>query len=94
MEARMEMNQQTAREWITLQNDRRPKVRYWLPAAAVDEEDLRRELRALSERGFGGVEIVVLNTTPPVIAKSADGWGHPPGTVRWRSSQRRRRHSG
>ncbi len=71
------MKQRTAGEWITLKNDRRPKVRYWMPAAAVDEEDLRQDLRSLSARGFGGVEVVVLNTTPPVIAKSADGWGTP-----------------
>lgn len=25
-------------EWQNLSNDMRPKVRYWLPAAAVDEE--------------------------------------------------------
>lgn len=57
----------------------RPKIRYWLPAAAVDEDDLRAELCELCARGFGGVEIVVLSTLPEVLAKGEDGWG----TEKW-----------
>lgn len=57
--------------------DARPKVRYWLPAAAVDEADLCAELQALAARGFGGVEVVVLSTLPPEVAKSDLGWGTP-----------------
>lgn len=33
----------------------RPKIRYWLPSGAVEEEDLRKEIRALYDRGFGGI---------------------------------------
>lgn len=61
--------------WEKLEASARPKIRYWLPAAAVEEEDLRRELRALKERGFGGVEIVVLERLSPAIQQSEDGWG-------------------
>ncbi len=39
------------------------------------EEDLRNELRALHKRGFGGVEIVVLERLSPEILRSEDGWG-------------------
>jgi hypothetical protein len=53
----------------------RPKIRYWLPAAAMDERDLRLEIEKLYERGFGGVEVVVLATLPDTIARSEDGWG-------------------
>lgn len=62
-----------------LKNEMRPKIRYWLPAAAVDENDLRMEIRDFKARGFGGVEAVVLSTTPEEIAKSEDGWG----TANW-----------
>ena len=61
--------------WENLAMEYRPKVRYWLPAAAMDEEDLREELRQLKARGFGGVELVVLGFLDPAISLSEDGWG-------------------
>lgn len=54
----------------------RPKIRYWLPAACVQEDDLREELKQLCARGFGGVEIVSLGAQNPEIDRSEDGWGH------------------
>lgn len=68
-------NRQTLEAWGNLQMEMRPKIRYWLPAAAMDEKDLRTEIRQLKERGFGGVEAVVLASLPDEIAKSEDGWG-------------------
>lgn len=53
----------------------RPKIRYWLPAAAMVEDDLRAEIRDIASRGFGGIEVVVLSITPPEILRSQDGWG-------------------
>lgn len=62
-------------EWDNISNDMRPKIRYWLPAAAIDEEDLRQEIRLLRDRGFGGVEVVVVSSLPVEILKGEDGWG-------------------
>ncbi len=67
------------KNWTNLENKMRPKVRYWVPAAAMDEQDLRKELQQLKERGFGGVEVVVLSMLPQDLAGSEDGWG----TVNW-----------
>lgn len=53
----------------------RPKIRYWLPTAAVCEADLRDEICQLKARGFGGIEAVVLASVPEAIAKGEDGWG-------------------
>lgn len=53
----------------------RPKIRYWLPCAAVDETDLREEIRQMKVRGFGGVEVVTLASVPEQIARGEDGWG-------------------
>lgn len=57
----------------------RPKIRYWLPAALVDEEDIREEIQALYKRGFGGVEIVSLIVSNAVaLAKAVNNenrWG-------------------
>jgi hypothetical protein len=69
-------------EWSAIKNNSRPKIRYWLPAAAMDEADLRSELNLLWKRGFGGVEIIdMLRSTNLVryayktnIGKD-DAWG-------------------
>lgn len=41
------------RKQSELKNEMRPKIRYWLPAAAVDEADFRAEIRDFEARGFG-----------------------------------------
>ena len=69
----------TAALWQELTVKYRPKVRYWLPGAAVEEEDLREEIRQLFARGFGGVEVVVLALSNKEIVNSENGWG----TERW-----------
>lgn len=66
--------------WENLSMDLRPKIRYWLPAAAVDAADLRAEIAQLHARGFGGVEAISLIISIAVpflgeIARSEDGWG-------------------
>lgn len=53
----------------------RPKIRYWLPCAAVDGNDLREAIRQMKERGFGGIEVVTLASVPEQIARGEDGWG-------------------
>lgn len=58
-----------------IEMEMRPKIRYWLPCAAVDETDLREEIRQMKVRGFGGVEVVTLASVPEQIAKGEDGWG-------------------
>ena len=35
----------------------RPRVRWWWPGAAVQDEELRRELRLMADNGFAGAEI-------------------------------------
>ncbi len=65
------------RDMNSIPMEMRPKVRFWVPAAAMDEEDLRLEIRNLYERGFGGIEVVVLQMVPPQILQSDDGWGTP-----------------
>ncbi len=61
--------------WNDIKMDARPRVRYWVPAAAMDEGDLRADLRRLRDRGFGGVEVVVLQLVPPEVLRSERGWG-------------------
>ena len=65
--------------WKEPATDRKPRIRYWLPGAAVEDDDLRKEINNLFERGFGGVEIVVLERLTRKISESENGWG----TTRW-----------
>ncbi len=65
--------------WDELPVNMRPKIRYWLPAAAVEETDLREEIGALYKRGFGGIEVISLIVSGAVslkeIAAKGEGWG-------------------
>lgn len=69
------MGREIANVWREIPNEMRPKIRYWVPAAAVDEDDLREELRALKARGFGGVEVVSLASIPQEFAEGEEAWG-------------------
>lgn len=44
--------------WPETTNTRKPWTRWWWMGSAVDEKGLDKQLAALSEAGFGGVEIV------------------------------------
>ncbi len=61
--------------WENIPMEARPGVRYWVPAAAMDEMDLREEIRQLYARGFGRIELVVLSGRNRVLDESEDGWG-------------------
>lgn len=37
--------------WNNLPMNMRPKIRFWLPGAAVEEDDLRKEIQLLAKRG-------------------------------------------
>lgn len=69
------MNQQGMEFIKDIAMEMRPKIRYWLPCAAVDETDLREEIRQMKERGFGGIEVVTLASVPEQIARGDEGWG-------------------
>lgn len=43
--------------WPNVERDHKPWTRWWWHGSAVDETNLTRELKALRDAGFGGVEI-------------------------------------
>jgi hypothetical protein len=53
--------------WPKIERTHKPWTRWWWPGSAVDKPNLSRELNAISELGFGGVEI-----TPIYGAKGAE----------------------
>lgn len=64
--------------WVQIPKQARPKIRYWLPGAAVEDDDLRKEIRSLYERGFGGIEVSCMMKLPS-LAMGETAWG----TQRW-----------
>lgn len=59
--------------FIEIKEKTRPKIRYWLPEAMVDLDDLKQDLIDFKGRGFGGVEIVPFKT--PIKQDKNDDWG-------------------
>lgn len=70
----MQKGQIKIEEWTDIPKEARPRIRYWLPGAAVEKDDLRQEIQLLKERGFGGVEIADAMKFS-FVSRSEDGWG-------------------
>ena len=49
------------KDFCEIKNEWRPLVRYWIPQALPNENDLRKDIQDLSKRGFGGLEIVPMH---------------------------------
>lgn len=47
----------------------RPWIRWWWPGGAVNDEELRREIKVLNQAGFGGAEIQAFNPGIPGLNK-------------------------
>ncbi|WP_419999034.1 glycosyl hydrolase [Streptomyces boninensis] len=61
----------------------RPKFRWWWPDAKVDAGQLGREIRAIADAGFGGVEIAaVTHSMDQQLDTIRYGWG----TAAWRAA--------
>lgn len=57
----------------------RPRTRWWVPGSHMTVEEIRREIKSMSDAGFGGAEIV------PVATSGEGGSGIDWGTERWNS---------
>ena len=55
----------------------RPKTRWWVPGSHMTVEEIRKEIKSMSEAGFGGAEIV------PVATSGEGGSGIDWGTDQW-----------
>ena len=49
-----------AEEFQNAPQQSRTMIRYWLPDAAVEEEEVRRDIQTIAELGYGGIEVVGL----------------------------------
>ena len=51
------MNTWNPAEFQTTSKRYRPKMRWWLPGAFMDKDEIKREIRWMAEAGYGGAEI-------------------------------------
>ena len=61
----------------------RPLYRWWLPLAAVEADELRRELDQMAEAGAGGVEVAAMPVPGDIGRDSAFLQEYGFGTPRW-----------
>ncbi|QGP80456.1 glycosyl hydrolase [Sphingobium sp. CAP-1] len=61
----------------------RPIYRWWLPLAAVDPDELRRELDQMADAGAGGVEVAAMPVPGDIGHDAAFLREHGFGTPRW-----------
>ncbi len=57
----------------------RPKYRWWLPASAIEDDELRAELRQIKAVGGGGAEVAPFLTPGRRTGRSAT-WPRPAGS--------------
>ncbi|MBB6634625.1 glycosyl hydrolase [Cohnella thailandensis] len=59
----------------------RPRMRWWLPGAFMENEEIKREIEWMAEAGYGGAEIIHFFQIPNVEVKPSDygryGFGGP-----------------
>ena len=60
-----------------IEETQRPKTRWWVPGSHMTVEEIRKEIKSMSEAGFGGAEIV------PVATSGEGGSGIDWGTEQW-----------
>ena len=61
-------------EFSNVPQEAKPRTRYWVPQAAVEEEDLRKDIRTIGEMGYGGIEVVGLSFSSDIIGEE-NMWG-------------------
>lgn len=64
-------------------NRYRPKMRWWLPGAFMNDEEIKREIEWLAEKGYGGAEIIHFFGVPYEDADPADYSRYAFGSEEW-----------
>jgi hypothetical protein len=70
-------------EFINPKNNVRPKMRWWLPGAFMDNNEIKREIRILSEAGYGGAEILHFYPIPTAEVDLAQIPNYYFGSEQW-----------
>lgn len=69
-----------ASEFASVPNEARSRIRYWVPQAAMDEQDLRNDIRRITDMGYGCIEVVALSVSADKIGQEnmwgSDNWNH------------------
>lgn len=52
------MNKWDSEQFQSPANRYRPKLRWWLPGAFMDNEEIKREIEWMAGSGYGGAELI------------------------------------
>ncbi|MEK6991400.1 glycosyl hydrolase [Paenibacillus sp. FSL K6-1566] len=59
------MNKWDSEQFQSPANRYRPKLRWWLPGAFMDNEEIKREIEWMAGSGYGGAELIHFFSIPP-----------------------------
>lgn len=74
-----------AQEFANPPSSTKPMTRFWWPNAPQDLDELEREVRAIAEAGYGGIEIACVADSSGWVDPVEYGWG----TEGWNNAVRR-----
>lgn len=66
------MNTWNPAEFQTTSKRYRSKMRWWLPGAFMDKDEIKREIEWMAEAGYGGAEIIHFFPIPSADVNPAD----------------------
>ncbi|WP_337098524.1 glycosyl hydrolase [Paenibacillus sp. YIM B09110] len=64
-------------------NRYRPKMRWWLPGGFMNDDEIKREIEWMLEKGYGGAEIIHFIGIPTEDVDSADYGSYTFGSEEW-----------
>ena len=66
-------------EFKSVPKEAKSRIRYWVPQAAMEEEDLKQDIKNLADMGYGCVEVVAITVSDSIGEENiwgTDNWNH------------------
>lgn len=66
-------------EFKNVPKEAKSRIRYWVPQAAMEEEDLKQDIKNLADMGYGCVEVVAITVSDSIGEENiwgTDNWNH------------------
>lgn len=79
------MNERLTQQFRSPANGYRPRMRWWLPGAFMNDEEIRREIEWMAEQGYGGAEIIHFFPIPSADVDPSEYGNYGFGGELWNS---------
>lgn len=64
-----------AQEFASPSSDNRPLTRWWVPGSSMTKEEVKHEIEAMAQAGFGGAEVVPVSVAGGDDSEGTIDWG-------------------